>query len=87
MVALQLVAVAFLVLSAAFLYGPQLAIYGPRAVTDLARNDQAQFVGGCLATAFTLVIFAPGLAGAFSSGGTAMTLVMADIFTLSFSLH
>lgn len=87
MVALQLVAVVFLILSAAFMYGPQLALYGPRALTDLSRNGQAQFVGGCLASALTLVILAPGLGSAFSSGGSAVTLVMADLFTLTYSLH
>ena len=87
MLALQLVALFFLMLSAAFMYGPQLAVYGPRAVPELLQNGQAQFVGGCLASAVITVFLMPHLGDAFSTGGSAITLVMADIFTMSFSLH
>ena len=87
MLAAQLVAVFFLLLSAAFLFGPQIAVYGPRAASDMMRNEQAQFAGGCLASALIVVALAPFLGTAFSSGGSAVTLVMADLFTMSFSLH
>ncbi|MEL6860674.1 MAG: hypothetical protein AAGL11_02465 [Pseudomonadota bacterium] len=87
MLALQLVAFFFLLLSAAFMYGPQLVVFGPRALPELMQNGQAQFVGGCLASAVLTVFLLPYLGGAFSSGGSAVTLVMADIFTMSFSLH
>lgn len=86
MLALQLLAVFFLLLAAAFMYGPQLALYGPRAAQDLAKNSQAQFVGGCLVSALIMVGLAPNLSEAFSSGGTAVTLVVADIFLMSYSL-
>ena len=87
MLAFQLVSVLFLLLSAAFLFGPQIAVYGPRAASDMIRNEQAQFAGGCLVSAFLIVILAPHLGTAFSSGGSAVTLVMADLFTMRFSLH
>lgn len=87
MLALQLLAVFFLLLSAAFMYGPQIALYGPRAARGLVKNDQAQFVGGCLVSALIVVWLAPYLGTAFSSGGTAITLVMTDIFLMSFSLN
>ena len=87
MLAVQLVAVFFLLLSAAFLFGPQIAVYGPRAASEMMRNEQAQFAGGCLASALIVVLLAPQLGTAFSSGGSAVTLVMADLFTMRFSLH
>lgn len=86
MLALQLLAVFFLMIAAAFMYGPQLALYGPRAAQDLVNNGQAQFVGGCLASALIMVLLAPHLSDAVFSGGGAVTLVMADIFLMSFSL-
>ncbi len=87
MLAFQLVAVFFLLLSAAFMYGPQLVVFGPRAVPELLQNGQAQFVGGCLVSVMLTVLLIPHLGGAFSSGGSAITLVMADVFMMSFSLH
>jgi len=85
MLTLQLTAIFFVLLSAAFMFGPQLVVYGPRALPQLAGNDQARFVGGCLTSGLVLTIMAPYFGGAVSSGGTAMTLVMADLLTMSFS--
>ena len=87
MLALQLLAVFFLLLAAAFMYGPQLVLYGPRAAEDLVKNGQAQFVGGCLISALIVAFLAPNLGSAFSSGGTAVTLVMADIFLMNYSIN
>ena len=84
MLALQLVALTLLGLSAALMFGPQIAVYGPQAARDMVRDGQAQFVGGCLISAILMVITAPHLGGAVSSGGGAITLVMVDVFTMSF---
>nr|WP_070960752.1 hypothetical protein [Hyphomonas sp. Mor2] len=85
MLALQVTAIFFVLLSAAFMFGPQLAIYGPRAVSQLARDEQARFVGGCLTSALVLAVLAPYFAGAMSFGGSTITLVMADLATMQFS--
>ena len=85
MLTLQILALFFLGLSAAFLFGPQLFVYGPRAVRDMVREGQVQFVGGCFVSLLVLVFFAPYLGAAFQSGGGAVTLVMVDIFTMQFS--
>jgi len=84
MLALQLTAIFFLLLSAAFMYGPQLAVYGPRAWSEMVRNDQARFVGGCLVSGLVFVIAAPYFGGAVSSGSDAMSVVVVDVVTMSF---
>lgn len=80
----QLTALAFLALSAAFLFGPRIAVYGTQAIRDMARDGQAQFVGGCLISAIVLVFTAPHLSYAFASGGNAVSLVIIDLFTMNF---
>jgi hypothetical protein len=85
MLALQLTAIFFVLLSAAFMFGPQLVIYGPRGVQQLVRDEQARFVGGCLTSALVLAVMAPYFADAVSSGGGAITLVMAELVTMRFN--
>ncbi len=80
MLALQLLALAFLALSMAFLFGPRLAVYGPRALGEMVREGQVQFVGGCLASVLVLIIGAPYFAGAAVSGSNAVTLAVMDVF-------
>jgi hypothetical protein len=84
MLALQLLAITFLGLSAALMFGPQVATYGPRMARDMLQDGQVQFVGGCLSSALLLVFLAPYAGDAFSSGGSAITLVMVDVFTMQF---
>ena len=84
MLALQVTAIVFLLLSATLMFGPQLAVYGARAVPMLARNDQARFVSGCLTSALVMTVFAPQFGGALSSGSGAISVVMADVLTMSF---
>ena len=84
MLALQLTAVFFVLLSATLMFGPQLLIYGPRALPQLAQSEQARFVGGCLTTALVMAVLAPYFGDALTSGGSAITLVMADVVTMSF---
>ena len=86
MLTLQLIALVFLALSAAFLFGPRLVIYGPKALRDMVREGQVQFVGGCVTSLIILVFAAPYIGSAFHSGGGAVTLVMIDVFTMQFSL-
>ena len=85
MLALQLLALGFLTLSAAFLFGPQLAVYGPKAMREIARDGQAQFVGGCFISLIVLVFTAPFIGAAFATGGDTIRIVVTDLFTLQFS--
>ena len=86
MLALQLLAIAFLVLSAAFMFGPALVLYGPRTMPTLMRDGQARFFCGFLVSAALLTMILPGFGSAVTSGGSAMTLVMADVFTMRFNI-
>ena len=85
MLALQLLAIAFLVLSAAFMFGPALAMYGPRALPNLMRDGQARFISGFLASITVLALVLPQFGSAIGSGGEAITLGMVDVFTMQFS--
>ena len=85
MLALQLLAITFLALSAAFMFGPTLMMYGPRTLPALMRDGQARFVFGFLVSATVLTLIMPQFGAALTSGGGAMTLVMADVFTMQFS--
>ena len=86
MLALQLLAIAFLVLSAAFMFGPALALYGPRAMPTIMRDGQARFFCGFLGSAALLALILPEFGSAVSSGSSAMTLVMTDVFTMRFNI-
>ncbi|MEM7328777.1 MAG: hypothetical protein AAF437_08565 [Pseudomonadota bacterium] len=86
MLALQLSALFFLAVSVAFCFGPRLAVYGPRAASEMVREGQVQFVGGCLTSVLVLILAAPYLGAAVSSGGGAMSVVMMDVLTMQFSL-
>ena len=86
MLALQLTAFVFLALSVAFLFGPRLAVYGPKAMSDMGREGQVQFVGGCLASVLVLIVGAPYFVAAVSTGSGAMSLVVLDLFTMTYSL-
>ena len=85
MLALQVTAIVFILLSAGLMFGPQLAVYGTRALPRLAQDEQARFVGGCLTSFLVLAVMAPYFTGAVNSGGSAMTLVMAELVTMQFS--
>lgn len=86
MLTLQLIAFVLLGLSALLLFGPQLIIYGPKMARQLTTNGQAQFVGGCWATVFILCAMAPQIGAAMTSGTSAMSMVVVDIFTMQFGL-
>ncbi len=86
MLALQITAAILLFLSAACFFGPQLVIYGPRALPMLAKQDQAKFIGGFLITATVLVITAPYFGTALLSGGEAVTLVARQLVGMSFGV-
>ncbi len=85
MLILQIIALFFVALSAAFLFGPRLVIYGPKALREMVREGQVQFVGGFVASLVLLVFAAPYIGSAFQSGGGAVTVVMIDVFTMQFS--
>ena len=86
MLALQIAAIVFIALSAAFLFGPQLVFYGPPALPRLVRQPQVRFLGGFLVTACALTLMAPYFGAAVSSGSENISLVMIDLFTMSFGL-
>ena len=86
MLALQILAALFLFLSAALFFGPQLVIYGPRAVRPLMRNGQAKFVGGVLVSACAVLVTAPYMAPVVVKGGEAITMAALEIFTMQFGL-
>jgi len=86
MLALQILASVFLAVSMAFLFGPRVAVYGPKAIGDMAQQGQVQFVGGCLASVLVLIVGAPYFVDAMSSGSSAMSLVVLDLFTMTYSL-
>lgn len=86
MLVLQLLAIAFLALSAAFMFGPALVMYGPRALPTLMRDGQARFVCGFLGSATLLALVLPSFGSAMSSGGSAITLVMTDLVTMRFNI-
>lgn len=86
MLALQMTAFVFLALSVAFFFGPRLAVYGPKAMGDMVQEGQVQFVGGCLASVLVLIVGAPYFVGAMSTGSDAMSIVMLDLFTMTYSL-
>ena len=86
MLALQLLAIAFLALSAAFMFGPALVMYGPRAMPTIMRDGQARFVCGFLGSAALLVLALPSFGSAMTSGGGAITLVMTDLVTMRFNI-
>lgn len=60
---LQIFAILFLIVSAAFFFVPQILAYGAGQWRELARNGQVQFVLVCLISIFVAVLFAPGLRG------------------------
>lgn len=86
MLALQLIAFLFLALSAALCFGPRLAVYGPRALGEMVREGQVQFVGGWLASILVLIFAAPYLSDAFSSGSNVLAVAVLDIYSMQFSL-
>lgn len=86
MLALQLLASFFLLLSAALCFGPRLAVYGPRAASEMVREGQVQFVGGFLASVLVLILSAPYLGSAFASGGGVLSVAMLDIYFMQFNL-
>ncbi len=86
MLALQLLAAFFLFLAAALFFGPQLVIYGPRALPEIARNPQVRMAGGCLASLCILAIMAPHMGSALINGGETVTVLAVNFATLSFSL-
>ncbi len=86
MLTLQVISVILLFVSAACFFGPQLVIYGPRAVPLLLKQGQARFIGGFLVSAAILSLVAPHLGSAMLSGGEAITLVALDLINMSFGL-
>ncbi|MEL6858210.1 MAG: hypothetical protein AAFO74_07475 [Pseudomonadota bacterium] len=86
MLTLQIIAFVLLGLSALLLFGPQLVIYGPKMARQMSTTGQVQFVGGCWVSVLALSVMAPQIGAAMSSGSSAMSLVVIDIFTMQFGL-
>jgi hypothetical protein len=86
MLALQITAAILLAFSAACFFGPQLVIYGPRALPVLMKHRQVRFVGGFLVTACAFAVMAPHFGTVLVQGGDQITLVALQIFTMDFSV-
>jgi len=85
MLALQILAVFFLFLAGALFFGPQLVIYGPRAVPAMVKHPQIRMAGGFLASLCILAVMAPYIGPAVVSGGETVTVLAINFATLSFS--
>lgn len=85
MLVYQLIAAAFLCASAALMFGPQLVIYGPRAVPALVKTPQARFVGGAIATMAVLALTGPQLLLAMFEGGQTVTMIALRFAGVSFA--
>ena len=83
MLALQLIAFFFLALSVLFCFGPRLAVYGPRALGEMVRQKQVQFVGGCLTSILVMIVMAPGFSSGHSAQSGTVTVAMLDAVILS----
>lgn len=86
MLALQITAAILLAFSAACFFGPQLVIYGPRALPVLLKQRQARFVGGFLVSACAFAIAAPHFGAVILDGGERITFVARQIFTMSYGI-
>ncbi len=86
MLALQIIAAIFLFLSAALFFGPQLVIYGPRALPSLMKNPQARLAGGVFGSVAVMVALTPYMASALMQGGETVTAMALDIMTITFGL-
>ncbi|MEM9570967.1 MAG: hypothetical protein AAF996_05845 [Pseudomonadota bacterium] len=85
MFALQLIAFFFLAVSVLFCFGPRLAVYGPRALGEMGRQRQVQFVGGCLSSILVMIVVAPGFSAGPSAYDGAVPVALQDAAILSAS--
>ena len=86
MLAPQLIALFFLALSVLFCFGPRLAVYGPRALGEMVRQGQVQFVGACLTSILVMIVMAPHLNGAVSTESSALSVATLEAIVLSSTL-
>ena len=77
MLALQLIAIVLILLSAALMFGPQLVVYGPHGARALAQDSVARFAGGCLSSALVVAAFGPQIGAGVLAGSEAITLTTA----------
>ena len=75
---LIILAAALLVLSAALCFGPQLVIYGPSSLRELARRTDARLVSLLIAAAIALLLFASPSGSSLISQGETGQLVATD---------
>ncbi len=86
MLAFQITAFALLVLAIACIYGPQLVFFGPRVLPVMMKQPETRFVGGFMASAMAFIVVAPQFGTILSQGGEAVTMVVLDIFSMSFGV-
>ena len=86
MLALQIIAVVLLLLSALLLFGPQLVAYGPRALPNMARSPEARFISVSFASLIVLALVFPTFMTAMISGGQSVYAVTAEMVTMDFGL-
>ena len=85
MLILTLIAGVFLFLSAALFFGPQLYIFGPQILPELARKPEVRFVGAALVTATAFLLLSPALGSALISGGNTVQLMAEAVLGLTFA--
>lgn len=84
MFALQLVAAVLLVISGLFFFGPTLIVYGRRGLVDACGEPAGKFVGGCLASAFAMVLVSPYIGSAAIGGGEVLLAAAINVATHQF---
>jgi len=80
------IAVAFIAMSAACFFGPQLIAYGPRAFSDFKQSPEARFVAGVLSSVLVLALLTPFASVAAITGGETVLALVIETATLSFSI-
>lgn len=86
MLALQITAIVLLTLSVLLFIGPQIIMYGPRAIPALARKKEVHFIGTCFASLAVLAVIAPTLGTALSTGGATIYAMAVELSNMSFGL-
>ena len=78
MLALQLIAIVMILLSAALMFGPQLVIMARVSLRLWRKMVRARLVGGGLTAALVMAVFGPQMVADPSAGGEVIRIVMTD---------
>ena len=84
MTILLLIACALLGLSMLLLFGPHLMAYGREGLKQVLARAEVQLLGGGLASAFALLLFAPHTGSALISAGETVQVVAQHVAGMRF---